>query len=121
MYEKLGDPAQLPAIDLKHNTRLIGDEQKAKEMLALFHEKLPRDFALIEFAFIQQDLIELAECAHRLVSASAYSGVPAIRAAAKALEYTAEHQSIKEIQAVYEVLKEQILRFYQAFDLEDRN
>jgi two-component system sensor histidine kinase BarA len=63
-----------------------GNEQLAKELFAMLLQELPVHREAITAAHAAGDLEALWEPAHKLYGATAYCGVPALRAAAKQLE-----------------------------------
>ena len=116
MRETLIDPNTLPAIDLAQSTKLIGSREAATEMLELLKEKLPLDFEGISTAYAANNQADIAHLAHRLVGGTAYCGVPALRSAARALEYAAEDKLQSHIDTCYKTLQQEVARFYAAFD-----
>lgn len=111
MREQLADPAELPAVDLEDSANLLGGERIAKEMLGLLRDKLPLDLKKIDAAYKAHDYQDLANMAHRLVGGTAYCGVPALRTAARALEYAANDGIKKHIEDCYNTLQQQVIRF----------
>jgi len=116
MREQLCNPNDIAIIDLEKNTQLVGSHELAKEMLQLLAEKLPRDIAVVSQAYDEQNYANLELAAHKLVGGCAYCGAPALRMAARALEYAANDKNPILIQSNYTTLQQQVARFKQAMN-----
>jgi HPt (histidine-containing phosphotransfer) domain-containing protein len=84
---------EMPVRDHQGALRAVnGDANLAEELLTAFVKELPPQYATICRLFRAQDWAELRETAHRLLGATAYCGVPALKQAARRLEQAARHR-----------------------------
>ncbi len=97
-------------IDLALGAQLIGgDEAAAKEILALLVTTLPEHQQELTHAFAAGDTEALRKSAHKLHGGTCYTGTPALKDAAAALESAAKTtHDINALKPLYEHLLESI-------------
>lgn len=73
-------PATLTIIDYQDGLARAGNKDDlAKKLLSMFLESLPDERQALESAWQTQNLTALSDVAHRLLGATRYTGVPALR------------------------------------------
>ena len=73
-------PNLLDAISLSHGARVLGDEKTAKDLLAMFIQKLPTYQDEIHGHLSEQRFLELKEAIHGLKGATCYTSTPVLHA-----------------------------------------
>ena len=99
-----------PIIDLALGAQLIGgSEDTAKEILTLLVTTLPEHQQELTRAFNAGDTEALRKSAHKLHGGTCYTGTPALKEAAAALENTAKTtHDINALKPLYQHLLENI-------------
>jgi HPt (histidine-containing phosphotransfer) domain-containing protein len=105
---------QLDAINLSHGTRVLGDEKTAKDLLAMFIQKLPIYQDEIHGHVAKQRFLELKEAIHALKGATCYTSTPVLHAMVG--EIDAFLSSNQFAVAPWETEKQQLAKLIAAMD-----
>ena len=94
--------------------RCLGNVEFAQRILGKFQERCDEDLKALEKAVSDRDSEAVARLAHRLKGASANASAPGLQKHASEIEHAARHESIEQVPASLENLKQEWARFGEA-------
>ncbi len=93
-----------------------GNLSLQQRLLGVFIDKIPEDIEAITQALVQQDLLTVEHCAHRIKSAASNVGIFSMSAIAAQLESLARHQTLEgmtELVSQLPIILEQVRCFFE--------
>ena len=89
------------------------DEELAGQLLLMFVDTLPNDYAEVQSAFSDKDYAILTKSVHRIHGALCYCGIPALKVAAKSLENAAKSNNTEAVNDCYNTFKSEVDQLLQ--------